>query len=99
MARDLDTDPNAMPPEHGTDPNYPPLPQGDRTSYGKLNYGAQMRAETDPNFLTPPGGIAATAADSKKDLSELDAPDSEPISENPISSGPDSRGARRARHQ
>ena len=91
MARDHDTDPNAMP---GTDPNYPPLPHGERTSYGKLNYGRQpgtLRAETDPNFLTPPGGIAASS----------DAPFSEdpPSSNDPIESGPDSRGARSARHQ
>jgi len=81
----------------GTDPNYPPLPHGERTSYGKLNYGPQMRSETDPNFLTPPGGIAAPATNG---IAELDAPiESDPITANPVSSGPDSRGARRARHQ
>jgi hypothetical protein len=101
MARDHDTDPtegfaNVRP---GTDPNYPPPPAGDRPSYGKLNYGREqgtLRAETDPNFLTPPGGVAA----------KIEAPtpssDDEPISgvtRVPIASGPDSRGARRARHQ
>jgi hypothetical protein len=46
-----------------------------------------MRAETDPNFLTPPGGVAATT-------------EPEPIATDaPIASGPDSRGARHARHQ
>ncbi len=97
MARDHDTDPNPMPTEHGTDPNYPPLPVGDRPSFGKLNYGAQMRAETDPNFLTPPGGLTAPGS---KDIAELDAPiEGDPITANPVASGPDSRGARRARHQ
>jgi hypothetical protein len=97
MARDHDTDPNAgfSDAGPGTDPNYPPLPVGDRPSYGKLNYGPQMRAETDPNFLTPPGGIAATTEPEPTS-------DDEPISgvtNVPVASGPDSRGARRARHQ
>lgn len=90
----------------GTDPNYPPLPVAtDRPSYGKLNYGPQMRAETDPNFLTPPGGMAAsTDADLMDDPTSDDGPTSEdePISgvtNVPVASGPDSRGARRARHQ
>lgn len=50
-----------------------------------------MRAETDPNFLTPPGGIAARKADTDPDLSQT--------SSDPISDGPDSSGALRARHQ
>ena len=50
-----------------------------------------MRAETDPNFLTPPGGIAARKADTEPDLT--------PDSSDPVSDGSDSRGALRARHQ
>lgn len=92
MAIEHDTDPNALPQlahgPNGTDPNYP-ASMGDRPSYGKLNYGPQMRAETDPNFLTPPSGRAAA---------DEAPPSSEPISSEPVSSGPDSRGARSARH-
>ena len=89
MATEQDTDPN-FPREASTDPNYPAA-LGDRPSYGKLNYGPQMRAETDPNFLTPPGGLAARKADTEPDLSE--------DSSDPVSDGSDSRGALRARHQ
>lgn len=98
MTRDHDTDPNAaLGMDAGTNPNYPPLPEGDRSSYGKLNYGPQMRAETDPNFLTPPGGIAATDSDAP---SSEDSPPSSDSSGAPISSsGPDSRGELRARHR
>ena len=46
--------------EHDTDPNYP-VALGDRPSFGKLNYGPQMRAETDPDFLTPPATQATKA--------------------------------------
>ncbi|HEX7667631.1 MAG TPA: hypothetical protein VF407_24050, partial [Polyangiaceae bacterium] len=58
---------------------------GSRPSYGKLNYGPQMRSETDPDFLTPPSGVAA-----KSD----EAPDS-----NEPDSGPESHGALAAKHQ
>ncbi len=97
MARDHDTDPNegftGMRP--GTDPNYPPVPVADRPSYGKLNYGPQMRAETDPNFLTPPGGVAAKI---EADPMNEDEPISG-VTKTPVAIGPDSRGARRARHE
>ncbi|MGH7326741.1 MAG: hypothetical protein ACREJX_00185 [Polyangiaceae bacterium] len=99
MATQHDTDPKLPPPPgratsvratSSTDPNYPAA-LGERPSYGKLNYGPQMRAETDPDFLTPPGGVAARKADTQPDLS---APSSEDVSD-----GSDSRGALRARHQ
>ncbi|MEO8798368.1 MAG: hypothetical protein ABI551_10815 [Polyangiaceae bacterium] len=90
MATTHDTDPNAMLNDSGTDPNYP-AGFGSRPSYGKLNYGPQMRAETDPDFLTPPSGSARAGAS----RSEADAaPDSEPVS-----SGPESQGALVAQHQ
>ncbi|MEO8878604.1 MAG: hypothetical protein ABI461_23645 [Polyangiaceae bacterium] len=94
MTRDHDTDPNSL---TGTDPNYPPLPVGDRSSYGKLNYGPQMRSETDPNFLTPPGGMAVT--DSDAPFSDEPPSSSDASADDAIDSGPNSGGALRARHQ